>query len=156
VNELGRVLDPNELDRADGQRGRLTIDVLTEWLVAGDTVELVAPARIVCARCEGGGCDACERSGALRLNGDVTARTIRLTLPPTTSSRVLVRLLRPLGDDAGLEQLSVEVRASSTPGASCRRVEPATSRGPSLTLRSVALGIAIVVLFALAVAVSAR
>jgi hypothetical protein len=154
VTELGRLLDPNELDRAEGRRGRLMIDVLPEWLACGDTVELIAPTRLVCARCEGGGCDACERSGALRLSGDEAARTIRCTLPRTASPRVLLRLVRPLGDAADLEQLSLELRWATEPSAGCRRVEP-TNRG-SLAPRSLAIVGALVLLFAIVLAVAGR
>lgn len=45
------------------------INVPAEWLVAGVTLEVELPRHLTCARCEGGGCDACERSGALTLRG---------------------------------------------------------------------------------------
>lgn len=154
MTDLGRIVDPNELNRADGRRGRLIIDVPAEWLGVGDTVELVAPTRLVCARCEGGGCDRCDRSGAIRLSDETTARTIRLTLPRTTSSRVVVRLVRPLGDEAGLDQLTLEIRESTAPSPICRRVEPATR--PVLAPRTMAIAMAIALVFALAVALGVR
>jgi len=118
---LGRVLDPEELDRAEGPRGRILLDVPDAWLAAGDAVELVVPARVTCARCEGGGCDECGRSGALRLPVDEAARTLRFSLPATTARNV-VRLVRPLGEDAGLEQLWVELRAAEQASSFCRRL----------------------------------
>src|SRR5688572_25320770 len=39
-NELGRVVDPEELERADGPVGRLNIDVLEDWLAEGAEVEV--------------------------------------------------------------------------------------------------------------------
>jgi len=39
------------------------------WLTEGATIEVVLPRNLTCARCEGGGCDACDRSGAITVRG---------------------------------------------------------------------------------------
>lgn len=150
--ELGNVFDASELPAADGPVGRLTVDVLQEWLEVGDAIEIVVPSRVACARCEGGGCDACGRSGAFRLSIDEAARTLQLTLPkaPPTPT-VVVRLARPFGPSAGIEQLWIEVRGSARASACCRRVV----RG-ALSSRTFAKpGVAIVLLLVLAVVLAA-
>lgn len=125
TTSLGSVLERDDL--ADGPRGRLTVDVLETWLDAGSAFEIVVPTRLACARCEGGGCDACGRSGAIRISGDEGERRIRITLSESARG---VRLVRPLGADAGLDQLIVELRPAAVPSNFCRRVE-AERRRPS-------------------------
>lgn len=148
MHPLGRVLDPEELDRAAGPRGRLAIDVVDEWLAAGATVEIIVPSRLTCARCEGGGCDECGRGGAIRVTGDEPARTLRLALPGTGPAPSQVRLVRPLGDDAGVDQLLIELRPASAASAFCRRIAlaPARAHGPAFAARGI-----VVVLVVLAV-----
>jgi hypothetical protein len=138
------VLDPEELDRAPGPRGRLVVEVPAPWLAAGDAVEIVVPRRMTCARCEGGGCDDCGRSGALRLPADETARTLQLRLPVQGTARNVVRLVRPLGPEAGIEQLSVELRVAPEPSPFCQRLAPPepTVR-PSYAAALIALALAL-------------
>lgn len=129
---LGSVLERDELTA--GPRGRLSVDVLETWLGAGAVLEIVVPARLVCARCEGGGCDACGRSGAIRIAGDEQERTFQVTL--SESARGL-RLTRPLGADVGLDQLILELRPAAEPSSSCRlarRAGPRASLIPLLVL----------------------
>jgi hypothetical protein len=114
---LGSVLEHDDLTA--GPRGRLTVDVLEAWLEAGTVLEIVVPVRLACARCEGGGCDACGKSGAIRINGGEQERSLQVTL--SESARGL-RLMRPLGADAGLDQLIVELRPAAVPSDFCRRV----------------------------------
>lgn len=145
MSELARILDPDELDRAEGPRGRMTIEVPSAWLIEGATLEVTAPTRLACARCEGGGCDSCGRSGAIRPNVADDARTFRLALPSNAAERVLVRLVRPLGAEAGLEQLTVEVRSSSEATPGCRRVKSG-SGSDALPPRAVIVGLVAIVL----------
>jgi hypothetical protein len=150
VETLGRVLDPEELDRRGGAIGRLTVDVLPAWLEAGDAVELLVPSRLVCARCEGGGCDECGRSGGYRLTVDEATRTLQLTLPAAGETRSVVRLMDPFGAGAGVEQLWLELRAASQPSPFCRRLP----RGRSRSLAFVSAPVLVALLVALAVLVA--
>jgi hypothetical protein len=43
------------------------IEVPDAWFEEGAHIEVQLPQRVVCARCEGGGCDACGRAGAITL-----------------------------------------------------------------------------------------
>ena len=115
---LGSVLERDDPSVETGPRGRLTVDVLDVWLEAGTVLEIVVPARLACARCDGGGCDACGRSGAIRIDRGEHDRTVRVTL--SESARGL-RLVRPFGADAGLDQLILELRPASVPSPYCRR-----------------------------------
>ena len=121
MNELGRVLDPTELDRSEGRRGRLEITVPGEWLAGGAEIELVVPKRIPCARCDGGGCESCDRSGALRLADEPGRRTLRARLPSGSREAFALRITNPFGVSADIAQLIVELRSgvAATPGVTC-------------------------------------
>lgn len=58
------------------------VKVRREWLIAGDVVELEVPRNLACASCAGGGCDVCDRAGAvtLRQRGE-PVEVVEVTLP---------------------------------------------------------------------------
>ncbi len=151
MTELVRLLDKEALASATGPTGRASIRVPAAWLAHGDTIEFVVPARLSCARCEGGGCDRCDRSGGLRLDGDETARRVRLVLPKRTDpSTFVVRMVRPLGDEVALEQLVVEIGTGEVATAGCTRVE--TAMAPPAVNRIVLIGVAVLALLAAIIA----
>jgi len=52
------------------------------WLTDGAVVEFEVPRNVMCAACEGGGCDKCERAGAFSLRArQEKAEVVRVTLP---------------------------------------------------------------------------
>jgi hypothetical protein len=58
------------------------IKVRRDWLESGLVVDVELPRNLVCAGCDGGGCDACDRSGAITLRGrDEPAEVVQVTLP---------------------------------------------------------------------------
>ena len=58
------------------------VKVRSEWLRVGEVVELELPRNLACAGCRGGGCDACDRSGAITLRRrDEPAEVVEVTLP---------------------------------------------------------------------------
>lgn len=126
ASPLGSVLERD--DDTGGPRGRLTVDVLETWLEAGTVLEIVVPKRLACARCGGGGCDGCGRSGAIRIEGGEEERALRITLSESTRG---VRLSRPLGVDAGLDQLVIELRPAAVPSDFCRRTRGGGRGGPT-------------------------
>jgi hypothetical protein len=155
---LARVLDPAVLDAAGGARARLRVRVRTAWLVEGAELAIVAPARLGCARCDGGGCDGCGRSGALEAPGAVEARSIRVHVPAVDGRAIALRLVRPFGDAAAVEQLVLELEPGEEADARVTRIELAP-RAPG-PLEGVAWGRAALVatclaLFALAAAAAA-
>lgn len=150
VPELARLLDRDELDRAAGPSGRASLVLSPAWLEEGATIEWSAPGRLVCARCEGGGCDGCARSGAIRVAVPAEARVVRFTLPARARAPLRLRLVQPFGDDAGVALLALELRAGDgvTPG--CRRLE----RGDRTSYAARAFVLAVTLALALAAALS--
>jgi hypothetical protein len=112
------------------------------WLEAGDTVELELPRNLSCAACDGGGCDLCERAGAITLRGrDELPEIVQVTLPVRKADSagaprgVVIRIpeqggLPPAEAELprGLLLLRVEPAELADPGV--RRVIP--TEGPEL------------------------
>ncbi len=116
---------------------RFRVKVQKDWLDEAATVELELPRNLECAKCDGGGCDRCERSGAISLRGrKEPAELLRITLPrrelnlETTGSgrSVVVRVPGRGGlpeDEAlprGILMLQLVPSDVSSPGVN--RVEP--------------------------------
>ncbi|MEO5731255.1 MAG: hypothetical protein ABI134_07355 [Byssovorax sp.] len=120
---LGRVLDPRALDEGTGARGRVRVEVPTAWLTAGCRIEILAPRRLPCARCDGGGCDACGKSGVLRAPDAEASRRLEITLPGTESTAVALRLADPFGGGL-VEQLIVEIHAGTASPCVTRIPDP--------------------------------
>jgi hypothetical protein len=129
---LGRVVDSSALDACGEPRGKHSIEIPIEWI--GAEILVAVPARIVCARCDGGGCDGCRRSGGLRIEGEEQARAIRVKLPIVMNGAVVLRLVRPFGHaDGCIAQLHLETRVGH--GASTGVVLCAlAARDPAPTL----------------------
>lgn len=130
---LGKVADPDAAAQAPGAHVAVTIRVPRAWLARGEAivVEVEAPELARCARCEGGGCDACGRSGAVRLASEAAARTFTLSLPPSLGERTALRVPSPFGaaSEVGLVVCEVHVGEDAE---RCRRLtpEPTSSRAP--------------------------
>jgi hypothetical protein len=159
--ELGRVLDPAALEACSKPRGRLAIEVPAAW--AGGEIEIALPARVTCARCDGGGCDGCARRGGHRLEGDAAERTVRVRLPQSLDGGVVIRLVSPLGaDEEGLAQLLLEARLGAAsacvtflPGSAmipAPRVPRVTPMSPRAFAACVALALALVATLAIVTA----
>lgn len=122
MSELGRVLDPTQLDACDRGRARHRIEVPATWLSEKAELELTVPVLLACARCDGGGCGACGCSGALRAPADEATRTLRISVPPQPERQTFaLRIPAPFGPEHPIAQLFVEVRgrcpaASASPG----------------------------------------
>lgn len=151
-NTLGSVLDRDELERATGAWIRVDVAVPPAWASEGASVEVEAPERVPCARCDGGGCDGCGRSGAIRLPPEPRGRTFELTLPTSLERAVTVRVTKPFGDGGDIGLVLCIIRPSETPSR-CRKVarlamvEPST---PDRTLVRYAVPVALAVLTAVA------
>lgn len=64
-----------------GPDAEFRIEVPRAWLV-GHTVEIQLPKFLNCAACHGGGCDRCERSGAVRVTTRAGEKeNLRVVLP---------------------------------------------------------------------------
>jgi hypothetical protein len=150
--ELGRVTDPAALAAVRGPRARLSITVPAAWLDGPLSLEIEAPRLLPCDRCDGGGCDGCERSGALRAPEEASGRRLLVRLPAEIGEGVMVRLAAPF-DGSPIEQLLVAVRVAEAPSACVRRVEAAVAELPrARPWSAVALVVGLVLLAALLVA----
>lgn len=118
------------------------------WLESGEVVEFELPRNLTCAACDGGGCDACERSGAISLRGrqelpEILSVTLPMRKPDAESDGrgVVIRIpeqggLPPADGELlprGLLLLRVEPAEVADPGVS--RVAPSAPPGPSLSQR---------------------
>jgi hypothetical protein len=130
---LGRLLDPRALDEGTGPRGRVQITVPAAWLNDGCRLEILAPRRLPCARCDAGGCDACGKSGVIRAPDLESSRRLEITLPATPGEAVALRLADPFGPGL-VDQLIVEIRAGEASPGVTRIAEPTVSEAPALPL----------------------
>src|SRR5689334_18406197 len=106
---LGRVVDSSALDTCAEPRGRHAIEIPPAWI--GAEILVAVPSRVICARCDGGGCDGCNRRGGHRINGDEEARSVRVKLPRVMDGGVVLRIVRPFGPtDGAIAQLHLETR----------------------------------------------
>jgi hypothetical protein len=150
AEELGRVVDPEARAAEGGARGRLRIELPPAWLTEPCAIEVTAPPRLVCARCDGGGCDGCHRSGAVRAPEAEAARKVRVALPRAASA-VALRIAEPFGPEGGIAQLILEIREGRAPSPGVTRctAEPARPRlapvWPGVTLVTLAMVAAIVI-----------
>jgi hypothetical protein len=129
--ELAQMIDREGLDASNGARGRLRLAIPASWAREGGEIEITVPSRVTCARCDGGGCGGCERSGAHRTPSEPARRTLRLRLPERLGSVVTVRVVRPFGDDAGaLDQLLVELSAGADLSPGVVRIAPPQAAAP--------------------------
>ncbi len=72
-----------------------SVEVPSAWFVEGASMEVRLPRLLSCARCEGGGCDACGRRGAFEHAGSGAPSEVVVTLPaqpPDTTAPVRLRL----------------------------------------------------------------
>ncbi|MES1176009.1 MAG: hypothetical protein ABUL62_16935 [Myxococcales bacterium] len=103
------------------------------WLEAGEVVELELPRNLSCAACEGGGCDSCERSGAITLRGrHELPEVLQVTLParkPEPSGEARGVVIR-IPEQGGLPPEHGEVLPR---GFLLLRVEPAEAADPGVT-----------------------
>ena len=154
--ELARLLDRAELDALEGPHGKMTTTFSSAQL--GEEVAIVVPSRVVCARCDGGGCDACGRSGAIRIDREESERTAYFVLPTEAGDGSFrVRLVRPLGDDAGLEQLTVDVHLLPAPPTTALALAASTALAQRpIEMRSVMIGIGVVIATLLAILAGLR
>jgi len=152
------------------------IRVPQAWLEAGEVVEFELPRNLSCAACNGGGCDSCERSGAITLRGrQELPELLQVTLParkPEANGEargVVIRIpeqggLPPEHGDVlprGFLLLRVELAETADPGVtrvvqleppeSRERVSLRIPRASRKQLRLLAVAVAIVLLAGLAI-----
>lgn len=122
MDTLGRVTDPSALAACGRARARLRVEVPAAWLAEGAAIELTAPARLPCARCGGGGCDGCGRSGVLRAPAEAGERRIEARVPALAADGVALRIPEPFGPEHPIAQIVLEICVAEGASAGVRRV----------------------------------
>jgi hypothetical protein len=157
VETLGRVADPRALDACDRGRARLRVEVPASWLAAGAALEIAAPLRLACARCDGGGCDGCARSGVLRAPEDAAGRTVVASVPAQRGAEgVALRIPEPFGPAHPIAQLLLEVRAAEAASPGVRRLDPPAPAAAPHGLRPVAFAAVVLALLTAVAALLSR
>lgn len=158
---LGRVVNVAALDECSEPRGRHAIEIPVEWI--GAEILVAVPARIVCARCDGGGCDGCHRRGGYRVEGDEEARAVRVQLPLVMKETVVLRVVHPFGATEGsIRQLHLEARVGEQASAgvvlcalAARSPEPMRAPVPAAAMpMSRPVGLVVAALFAVGILVA--
>lgn len=128
-----RLLDPDALAAEDGVRVRFAITIPLDALRRGAELEVDVPRRLQCARCDGGGCDRCDRTGIVRAPDDDALRVVRVRVVSETGAAVEVRVPQPFGGDSAIRQLLLEVRGSEETAPSVRAIRPLASTALTTT-----------------------
>ena len=122
----------------------MNLSVPEDWILTGATLEIELPRNLACASCGGGGCDKCDRSGAVSLRGrNDPAELVEVTLqsssvsddvPSSRTRRIVVRIPErgghpPSGGAESLPRgnLLLSVRAGPPPPRGVKRLP-----GPSI------------------------
>jgi hypothetical protein len=112
------------------------IRVPAAWLESGEVIEFELPRNLACAACEGGGCDTCQRAGAITLRGrDELAEILSVTLPrrkPDAEGEPRSVVIR-IPEQGGLPPEHGDVLPR---GLLLLRVEPAELADPGVTRMS--------------------
>ena len=111
------------------------IRVPRTWLESGAIVEFELPRNLTCAACNGGGCDACERAGAITMRGrDELAEILTVTLPKrkadTDSDSEARGVMIRIPEQGGLPPETSELLPR---GLLMLRVEPAEVADPGVS-----------------------
>lgn len=124
---LGRVV-ASDLSGPRGPDATHRVRVPRAWLKQGALVELDLPRHLVCAACEGGGCDTCERSGGVTLRErGAPADVVEVLLPQAKADETFVIRLPERG--------GLAPEGSGLPrGHLLLRVEPSGEADASVTL----------------------
>lgn len=130
--QLAQVVDPEALDACEGARAKLALKVDRAWMRDGATLRVAVPKRLPCARCDGGGCDGCDRSGVLRGPDDEQARALTVELPGNQpiGSAVVLRLSKPFANDA-IAQLLIHLCPADEPDDRVTKVSRSTALATS-------------------------
>lgn len=152
---LGKVT--GDLEAARGPDVEHQIQVPESWMGSSVAVEL--PRNLNCAACQGGGCDRCERAGALSLRGrDEAAASFVVALPGLETMgeaglclRIPERGAKSLEDSQGRGHLLLKVRSGElSPGVSLVKDELAlTPEQERLQMirRSTVMAVCLILLF---------
>ena len=110
-----------DLDEPRGPDVACSIEVPQSWFLQGATLQIQLPRLLSCARCDGGGCDACARSGAYRLPDE--RPLLAVTLPRVTDDVLALRVQNPVAGEVP-SLLVIRVAAGLEPSTGVTYVGP--------------------------------
>lgn len=138
---LGRVTGAIDVPRGPDVKHRVRVP--QAWFDEGAEVEIELPRNLTCAACDGGGCDRCERAGAISLRGrKEPSELVRVTLPrrkeaqheTTASGRALVVRIPERGgiseEDLPRGLLLLQLTPADAPDSGVERVARAVTPRP--------------------------
>jgi hypothetical protein len=144
---LARILQDDALTGPRGPDGRHEIVVPDGWLLESAWIEVPLPRLLNCAACEGGGCDRCDRSGAVTTRPRKTPdEVVEVQLPGQAPA--ILRVPRRGGlpsaeqGDLGRGVLLLAIRIGAAPTEGLRRIpdrappRPSRPSSPSAIVRS--------------------
>ncbi len=138
---LAKVTRPLDVPRGPDALHELSVP--KDWLDAGAAIEFELPRNLSCAVCKGGGCDTCERAGAVSTRGrKEPAELVSMQLPDRFDSDtdepasdragVVVRLPErgglPSDPELPRGNLMVAIRVAAEPGPGIQLAEAEDSR----------------------------
>ncbi len=119
VTDLGSPRGPDALHR---------VRVESAWVERGVTIEVELPRNLTCAACDGGGCDTCERSGAITVRGrQDPVDLVEVALP---AGQMDVPFVIRIPEHGGLPPAGSDLPR----GHLLLRVEPSTESDPTVAL----------------------
>lgn len=151
---LGKVT--GDLDARRGPDVAFQISVPREWF--GREIAVILPRNLHCAACGGGGCDRCDRSGAVTLRDredEPVELRVRLPPPDVSSAAVCLRIPEEGGrateEELGRGHLLLTVRRGEQPSADVSLVHVGGTLSDSdrsqLMKRSVLMAVGLIALF---------
>lgn len=120
-----------------------SIEVPVAWFEAGATLQIQLPRLIQCARCEGGGCDACSRRGAFEQQAAGIASEVAIVLPKQSAESCTPVKLRLPALGARAPEAVLEPRVlvdGSEPRVDAGEVEPRVDAGEAAAAELAAEG----------------
>ena len=133
VSEVLARVTTRALDTPRGPDVLHRIRVPRAWLESGESVEFELPRNLSCAACDGGGCDLCERSGAITLRGrEELPELLQVTLParPPEADGAPRGVVIRIPEQGGLPPVDAAVLPR---GLLLLRVEPAEVADPGVS-----------------------
>lgn len=130
-----------DLAEARGPDVACSIEVPVAWFEAGATLQIQLPRLMTCARCEGGGCDACGRRGAFEQRAAGIASEVAVVLPrqPAATCAPVKLRLPALGARAPRSPAAggAPLAPAAVPDAPQVELEPSLGEAPAAETREV-------------------
>lgn len=108
---LGKVTGSASYEVPRGADVSLRVVVPAAWFVEGRSIEVELLRNLTCARCSGGGCNACNQSGAITLRGRTELPEFVQVFLPLQRDTDAAKHRAEVGDDGSVGDSTVENHA---------------------------------------------